>query len=222
MGVGYSASQLEDHSPVFPSQMLSPELQRSPTLWLAMKEHLCQMLAHHLIFVGSMLGIKLDTGLEQRIIDTAVSRWNKAESFVWANAVDPGKDSRHASLEPVESSSSSSGVAKTENRDVVLGNQEPPPWSNPLSRSPPGPPKLVPISCPDVARFQPRNLDQWSENPQSWLSMCEEPDSYASNGSDSATSEKRALPPMPDSDFEPRYSHQGMLSLLSWSRTVRG
>ncbi|EAQ93870.1 hypothetical protein CHGG_02105 [Chaetomium globosum CBS 148.51] len=60
LGVGYSGSQLEDHSPQFPSaEMLSPEFQRSPTLWLAMKEHLCQMLAHHLIFVGSMLGIKL-------------------------------------------------------------------------------------------------------------------------------------------------------------------
>jgi hypothetical protein len=135
--------------------------------------------------------------------------------------VDPGRDSRHASLEPVESSSS--GAAKTENRDVVLGNQEPPPsWSNPLSRPPPGLPKLVPISCPDVAHFQPRNLDQWSENPQSYLSMFEEPNSCVSNGPDSATSEKRALSPMPDSDFEPRYSHQGMLSPLSWSRTARG
>ncbi|KAJ4286636.1 hypothetical protein N0V88_007926 [Collariella sp. IMI 366227] len=87
-GVFVNSDAGGDHrvSPEFPSsseavEMLSPEFQRSPTLWLAMKEHLCQMLAHHLIFVGSMLGIRFETGVEQRIIETAVARWNKAEGW---------------------------------------------------------------------------------------------------------------------------------------------
>ncbi|KAL1837896.1 hypothetical protein VTJ49DRAFT_3282 [Mycothermus thermophilus] len=82
----WEMSSSSSSSSLSPASLLSPEFQRSPTLWLAMKEHLCQMLAHHLIFVGSMLGIKLETAMERRIIETAVARWNKAEEFVWADA----------------------------------------------------------------------------------------------------------------------------------------
>ncbi|KAG7293691.1 hypothetical protein NEMBOFW57_003747 [Staphylotrichum longicolle] len=126
LGVGYSSSQMEQHSPEFPSaEMLSPEFQRSPTLWLAMKEHLCQMLAHHLIFVGSMLGIKLDTGLEQRIIETAVSRWNKAEEFVWADAaglagypIQPSLDQTEASRPVKNENDDEEGVSGADDREA--------------------------------------------------------------------------------------------------------
>ncbi|KAK4129838.1 hypothetical protein N657DRAFT_640503 [Parathielavia appendiculata] len=178
LGVGCSASPafLEDRhhyhqSPTFPlsasaaEMMLSPEFQRSPTLWLAMKEHLCQMLAHHLIFLGSMLGIRMETGLEQRIIDNAAAMWNKAEEFVWADVV--GLDNPvQASLSRVEAPV----AVKNEDGDgqFVLGDANP-------GLAPPPPPRLVPVSCPETKQFQRRATDKWSENPASYLSMFEEP-----------------------------------------------
>ena len=82
LGVSYSTRLTT--SPSFPHDLLGNEMRHSPTLWLAMKEHLAQMLAHHLIFLGSTLGIKLDTAAEKIIIDTAVDRWNKPERSLWA------------------------------------------------------------------------------------------------------------------------------------------
>ncbi|CAK7267959.1 hypothetical protein SEPCBS119000_002813 [Sporothrix epigloea] len=81
LGVSYSTRLTT--SPTFPHDLLGAEMRHSPTLWLAMKEHLAQMLAHHLIFLGSTLGIKLDTAAERAIIDTAVNRWNKPERSLW-------------------------------------------------------------------------------------------------------------------------------------------
>lgn len=196
LGVGYSLSQLEDHSPSFPSEMLSPELQRSPTLWLAMKEHLCQMLAHHLIFVGSMLGIKLDTGLEQRIIETAVNRWNKAESFVWADVMvfDERKGAEHAVLEEGVESSGSSGSSEFGAKEV--GEEALMETKVPLQESmpplPPLGPRLVPIPCQDVAGFQPQALDHWSENPQSYLSMFDKPENCGLTSPESAAQAEKS------------------------------
>lgn len=187
LGVGYSSSQMEHHSPEFPSaEMLSPEFQRSPTLWLAMKEHLCQMLAHHLIFVGSMLGIKLDTGLEQRIIETAVSRWNKAEEFVWADAVGLAGYPVQASLDQTALSRS----VKNEDEDEAFEGTglKPPPWQK-FSPPPPPPPQLVAIPCPEVRQFQEQTTESWSENPKSYLAMFDEPESFESTGPPSPTQE---------------------------------
>lgn len=205
LGVGYSSSQLEHHSPQFPpADMLSPEFQRSPTLWLAMKEHLCQMLAHHLIFVGSMLGIKLETGVEQRIIDTAVSRWNKAEEFVWADAV----GSPQASLERGKAL----GGGKAEERDEhsVVGDRsmKSPVWSQPPS-PPPVPPQLVSIPCPEVRQFQPETTDTWSDNPKSFLSMFDEPDNQSLHSpGESVAHERRTSSPV-GTGSKPRSLRQG-------------
>jgi hypothetical protein len=180
LGVGYSASPLADHqSPAFPAAetMLSPEFQRSPTLWLAMKEHLCQMLAHHLIFVGSMLGIRMETGLEQRIIDTAVKRWNKAEEFVWADVVPVGLPPAHRG-DPVQGAVGQielSRSVKSEDGDgeSVVGDCD-----RSLGLAPPPPPRLVPIPCAEVRQFQPQATDAWSENPTSYLSMFDEANTF--------------------------------------------
>lgn len=198
LGVGYSASQLEDHSPQFPSvEMLSPEFQRSPTLWLAMKEHLCQMLAHHLIFVGSMLGIKLETAVEQRIIDTAVSRWNKAEEFVWADGVDFKMEEVDS---PLLGAAGSSDAAKLDDGNTfslpvdrsrgLISSALP----SPSSRGPP--PLLVPIPSSEVRQFQSQAVETWSENPTSYLSMFDE----------------SATPPPPPGSSEPRSATLGATS----------
>jgi hypothetical protein len=207
LGVGYSASQLgDDQSPAFPAAeqtMLSPEFQRSPTLWLAMKEHLCQMLAHHLIFVGSMLGIRLETGLEQRIIDTAVKRWNKAEEFVWADVV-----GYPVQTPPGRAESSATVKNEDGDGDSVSGERS-------LGLAPPPPPRLVPIPCPDVRQFQPQTTDAWSENPTSYLSMFEESDTFGveSVGRESMTQEVPA-PSNRGAESEVPPQHEGTKPLF--------
>ncbi|CAK7262783.1 hypothetical protein SEPCBS57363_000220 [Sporothrix epigloea] len=102
LGVSYSTRLTT--SPSFPHELLGAEMRHSPTLWLAMKEHLAQMLAHHLIFLGSTLGIKLDTAAERTIIDTAVNRWNKPERSLWVSiAKSEAPDDSSGSLAPAHS-----------------------------------------------------------------------------------------------------------------------
>lgn len=217
LGVGYSSSQMEQHSPEFPSaEMLSPEFQRSPTLWLAMKEHLCQMLAHHLIFVGSMLGIKLETGLEQRIIETAVSRWNKAEEFVWADAAGLAGYPIQTSLDQTEASRP---VKNEDDDEEGLGSMglKPPPWHK-FSPPPPPPPQLVAIPCPDVKKFQEQTTESWSENPKSYLAMFDEPESFDSAGPQSPAPEAARSRTIP----EPKRRGMKQMHSSFWSRFDRG
>lgn len=86
LGIGYFGDSME---------VLGSKFRKSPTLWLTMKEHICQMLAHHLIFIGSTIGIKLDTAAEQSIIDGAIGRWRKTEMFGWARQQSAVNDVEH-------------------------------------------------------------------------------------------------------------------------------
>ncbi|KAH6853108.1 hypothetical protein B0I37DRAFT_358560 [Chaetomium sp. MPI-CAGE-AT-0009] len=207
LGVGYSASQLEDHSPRFPStEMLSPEFQRSPTLWLAMKEHLCQMLAHHLIFIGSMLGIKLETAVEQRIIDTAVNRWKKAEEFVWADGVGCKTE---AADPPSLGATGSPESAKAEgaNATSVLVDRSLGSISSTSPSSPPAPqqppPLLVPIPLSEARPFQSQPVEAWSENPTSYLSMFDESVTPAPNSNEPRSAMQGTPPPPTRAVSEP-------------------
>ncbi|KAM7215413.1 hypothetical protein V8F06_009173 [Rhypophila decipiens] len=193
LGVGYSSTQLTDSdpSPSFPAaEMLDTEFQQSPTLWLAMKEHLCQMLAHHLIYLASMLGIKLDTDVERRIIDTAIHRWSKMESYVWADGVESTEAERDAiSRDTLNRRRAGFTMNQTQQQQLpqiqpspqlephpqIYDQYENPPyWQDgpepqmdtiPRKQTP-----LVPIPCEDLAQFT-TDFPQWSENPESYMSM---------------------------------------------------
>lgn len=168
-----------------PEEVLGPELRQSPTLWLALKEHLCQMLAHHLIFLGSMLGIRMDAGMERRIVNTAASEWNKAASSLWVDAVNSGRDSQPIAPGAAPASSQAAQGGK---RDVMLVEGRSRPDTASQGPSPP-----VAIPFPDTAQpaeHQSSKFDGWSENPQSYLSMFEEPDSPASDVAGGSSPEK--------------------------------
>ncbi|KAK4144016.1 uncharacterized protein C8A04DRAFT_37032 [Dichotomopilus funicola] len=213
LGVGYSSSRLETTSPEFPSaELLSPEFQRSPTLWLAMKEHLCQMLAHHLIFIGSMLGIKLETGVEQMIIDTAANRWNKAEAFVWADMVGYKPDEENSQQEPLPTVSNDQENQSMEDESMPIDQNSKSSISSPV-RSPqlPEPPKLVPIPVSDAPQFQQRPVEAWAENPQSYLSMFDEPSNYVPHSSGGAQATPRGMPsPTPEASQPPERKRRSM------------
>ena len=179
LGVGYSSSQLtESESPSLSSaELLDSEFQQSPTLWLAMREHLCQMLAHHLIFLASLLGIKLETGVERRIIDTAIQRWSKMESFVWAEGIDSTEQGTRGTMSERRAhftTGSTQQYQQEQKQQIYTGDtdQNPPYWeteptTNTTSQTPS---PLVPIPCPEITEFQ-TSFPQWSENPASYLSM---------------------------------------------------
>ncbi|KAK3382064.1 hypothetical protein B0T24DRAFT_509 [Lasiosphaeria ovina] len=210
LAVGYSSAHTTD-SPTFPPQMLSVEFQQSPTLWLVMKEHLCQMLAHHLIFLGSLLGIRLETGLEQRLIDTAARRWNKMEAYAWADAtgLSENQELGYASSSgscPIRSSVRHRGPKMAHEEDENTQYWEEPPPAPPASDPPP---PFIPIHLPEAAQFQPQYMDQWSENPQSYLSMTDEPESYYTEPSVPEEPGQGMSTPLPKAYTEPTLRQNG-------------
>lgn len=60
-----------------------PEQPEHQNLWAAMREHLCEMLSHHLILLGSRIGIRFPQSSQRDIITSAVNRWGKRGSFTW-------------------------------------------------------------------------------------------------------------------------------------------
>ncbi|EGS17128.1 uncharacterized protein CTHT_0074590 [Thermochaetoides thermophila DSM 1495] len=180
LGVGYySPTRMAEFSPSFLLNSLTPESQRSPTRWIAMKAQLCKMLAHHLIFIGSMLGIELDKGLEQRIIDTATMRWNKAELFVWGELQMKSNEQIPPDVFGLSgfSSKRKSDECGGSSRAGPLGGSKDPIWAdlpNPLIPVP----VLDQVPPPTVfpATVEPQQ-QQWSDNPQSWYAMFDQPDS---------------------------------------------
>ncbi|KAH8748730.1 hypothetical protein F5882DRAFT_386889 [Hyaloscypha sp. PMI_1271] len=71
LAVGYSSSVAE---------MLGPLTQS-----YAMRDHLCQILAHFIIYLGSRLDLQFDHRAEQLIIEGAAARWHKEGFFEWAD-----------------------------------------------------------------------------------------------------------------------------------------
>ncbi|KAL2150924.1 hypothetical protein VTH82DRAFT_6022 [Thermothelomyces myriococcoides] len=192
--------------------MLSPELRRSPTLWLALKEQLCQMLAYHLIYLGSMLGIKFETGAEQKIIETAVARWNKAEEFVWAELPtsafgvrgNQNENQKEKERQPSRRLSKSPELIRIEDVDedsvlIQLNSSRVPgsdcspalessaPAPAPTTPASPGQhPPLITMSVSELKEFHPEFVNAWSENPSSYLSMSD--DELKSTGEKPASS----------------------------------
>ncbi|KAK3328768.1 hypothetical protein B0H66DRAFT_539315 [Apodospora peruviana] len=146
LGVGYSVQQTTSEELTQQTAVVGPsitnsgngvvldnsEFRHSPTLWLATKEHLSQMLAHHLISLGSHLGIS-DASIERRIIDAALDRWSKMESFIWAPDWTP------TTLIPSMTTENLGGLriggAKEEEEDDILlrvqdNDENPPYWED--------------------------------------------------------------------------------------------
>jgi hypothetical protein len=55
-----------------------------------MQNHLCQILAHYLIYLGSHLKLPIASGTDQFILEAAPTRWNKQGFFSWAPAKSEG------------------------------------------------------------------------------------------------------------------------------------
>ena len=83
LSVGYTSPLLG--SPAFPSGIDddSATTDRSPTLWDAMREHLCQQLAHHLAYLGSTIGLKFEPKVEESLLKMAVLEWLPQGNFTW-------------------------------------------------------------------------------------------------------------------------------------------
>ncbi|PVH78541.1 hypothetical protein DL98DRAFT_516715 [Cadophora sp. DSE1049] len=60
----------------------TPEKQRQ---FKAMQEHICQILAHYVTYLGSQLGLPLASGTEQFMLEAAPEKWRKQGIFRWSN-----------------------------------------------------------------------------------------------------------------------------------------
>jgi hypothetical protein len=49
----------------------------------AMKSHLCQILAHYVVYLGSRLNLRISNDLEQFILKAAPEKWHKQGRFWW-------------------------------------------------------------------------------------------------------------------------------------------
>ncbi|KAG4443885.1 hypothetical protein IFR05_000651 [Cadophora sp. M221] len=61
----------------------STTMQEHALTFKAMQSHLCQILAHYLIFLGSQLGLPIKTGTDQFLLEAAPSRWDRQGQFEW-------------------------------------------------------------------------------------------------------------------------------------------
>lgn len=52
----------------------------------AMQNHLCQILAHYVIYLGSQLKLPIANGADQFILEAAPARWHKEGIFQWKTA----------------------------------------------------------------------------------------------------------------------------------------
>lgn len=188
-----------------PSNLLSPEYQQSPTLWLSTKNQLVRTVAQDLVFLGSSkLGIKVEgtTDLEKLIIGTAISRWNEMESRIWADGITEkaatGQEPQSPTLSPTPASKSPSYERERRHSSSPTDNdnnldRNPPYWEDPPPTPPPPTvePTLIPVMPPyhqhltaPHTQFQSQfqtaaaRLSFWSENPASYLEMTDEPESY--------------------------------------------
>jgi len=184
LGSPATAMSLPKETPQSPPPTLNTmadEFVQSPTLYLAMKEKTCWMLAHHLAIIGSKLGIILNRGLEQRILDIGAATWNTMERSVWVEAEHDGIGA--ADLQP-----QLKGKGPGVDRGLGEGNQA---WTGPSyhwgMEEPPPPLPTFPQSSSTIRSMSPETSQlvsephgDWDANPQSYLDMVmeDEPEAY--------------------------------------------
>ncbi|KAI1751633.1 hypothetical protein F4782DRAFT_504677 [Xylaria castorea] len=55
----------------------------SKRLWEMMREHLCEVLAHHLVLLGASVGIPLSRDEEERVLRLPAITWNRKGTHAW-------------------------------------------------------------------------------------------------------------------------------------------
>ncbi|KUI69932.1 hypothetical protein VM1G_11630 [Cytospora mali] len=90
LGITYSTSA-GSGPPEIRTDLLSKVLRESPTLWMAMRERLCQLLANSLITLANMINLQFDKeAVKNNILEGCLmGRWNRTGRWVWADAVLP-------------------------------------------------------------------------------------------------------------------------------------
>ncbi|ROW03329.1 hypothetical protein VSDG_01584 [Cytospora chrysosperma] len=91
LGVAYSTS-VGSGPPVIRTDLLTRVLRESPTLWMAMKERLCHLLADDLLALASTLRLQFDPrAARDSIVDGCLmGRWHRTGQWVWASAARTG------------------------------------------------------------------------------------------------------------------------------------
>lgn len=88
----------------------------------AMRDHLCQILAHFIIYLGSRLDLQIDHRAEQFIIEGAAARWHKEGFFEWADLPADDLDQRKGTDK--QSALSFRNVSATISSDTVSQDRD--------------------------------------------------------------------------------------------------
>ncbi|KAK4176352.1 hypothetical protein QBC36DRAFT_290599 [Triangularia setosa] len=207
LGVGYSirgmGREMQRQSEVVDMQVDDWEFQQSPTLWLAMRDHLCQMLAHHLIYLGGLLGIKMDTGMEKRVIEWAGKGWGRISPEAGGGQTKGAYVWGHGILTPPSEEMQGIDVGRK------MLDSNPAYWDDPTPRAerpfePPPPLVAVPFD-PELSQFQDESMYNWDQNPTSYLEMdmpSAEPESYHDQQPQPAHQQRLFAPAQSSRDVE--------------------
>jgi hypothetical protein len=60
-----------------------------------MKTHLCFILAHYMVYIGSRLGLEFSKESEQLILKEAHARWHKEGIFAWLSSEEDLQDEHY-------------------------------------------------------------------------------------------------------------------------------
>jgi hypothetical protein len=86
LGSGRFVRQRYSSTRSYPWQNDSTYTNAPRTLYNAMQQHLCRILAHYTVYLGTKLGLPIFKKVEPFILDAAHSMWNKESRFVWITA----------------------------------------------------------------------------------------------------------------------------------------
>ncbi|KAK4202896.1 hypothetical protein QBC40DRAFT_220200 [Triangularia verruculosa] len=187
LGVGYSSRSMGREMQQQPRRneaVKDWELLQSPTLWLAMRDHLCQMLAHHLIYLGGLLGIKMDTGMERKVIEWAAKGWGRISPSLLGETGGIQATGSHVwgygmiMTPPNDEIQAPGGEGRMLDANPVYWDDSTPRTERPFE--PPPPLVAVPFD-PEISQFQNERMYDWDQNPTSYLDMdmpSAEPESY--------------------------------------------
>ncbi|KAK5655863.1 hypothetical protein OQA88_5402 [Cercophora sp. LCS_1] len=81
LALGYATpvSDSPSFSDILDGQAGSP----TSTLWDAMRQHICEMLAHYLIVIASKLHFRFQHNFQKSLITSALNQWGKKARFTW-------------------------------------------------------------------------------------------------------------------------------------------
>lgn len=169
-----------------------------------MQSHICQILAHYILYLGSRLDLPIGSGIDQFILEAASSRWHKQGAFDWRTVEEDDEYSDEPNFEFYS-------LPEEVNCQGIHDVQAPSPIIPYLLS--PQPRFAVDLSPLEETTFTELQLSghMWDQIPRSWLCRIPDPVSNASIN----VSMPLEMPQWPESQVEGTKVEQGSFNIGS-------